>query len=116
MERMATLNTLSHPQQDVIEEVLRRILGIVQPRRVVLFGSAARGQMTKDSDLDLLVIVPGPVHRRQIEQRIYTNLHGVHFPVDVIVATEEDIEKYGDRIGTIYRPALREGKVLYERE
>jgi predicted nucleotidyltransferase len=82
----------------------------------MLFGSAARNQVNTDSDLDILVIMAGPVHRRQIEQCIYTNLRGVRFPVDVIVATEEDIEKYGDRIGTIYRPALREGIVLYERQ
>lgn len=113
---MATLGTISYPRQDVIEEVIRRILSIVQPRRIMLFGSAARDQMSADSDLDFLVIMPGAVHRRQIEQRIYANLHGVHFPVDVVVVTEDDIEKYGDRVGTVYRPALREGKVLYERK
>jgi len=35
-------------------------------------------------------------------------------PVDVVVVTEEDIERYGDGIGTILRPALREGEVIYE--
>lgn len=113
---MATQTKLSPQVAKIANEVTRRILQTVQPQRVLLFGSSVRGELTKDSDLDVLVIVRGPVHRRQIEQSIYANLRGVHFPVDVIVATEEDIEKYGDRVGTIYRPALREGKVLYERQ
>ena len=111
---MPTVRSDSLSQPELLKIVLQRILRVVQPSRVVLFGSAARGQMTPDSDLDLLVIVPSPAHRRQLEQSIYTHLRGVHFPVDVVVATEEDIEKYGDRLGTIYRPALREGKVIYE--
>ncbi len=101
------------PQLDKLDLVIQRILSVVKPYRIVLFGSAVRGQLTPDSDLDLLVIVPGPVHRRQIEQQIYINLRGLRIPVDVVVATEEDLKNYGDRVGTIYRPALREGKVVY---
>jgi len=111
---MATLSPISYPRQDVLEDVIERILSIIQPRRIVLFGSAAHGPMTPDSDLDFLVIVRSPIHRRKIEQQIYANLHGITVPVDVVVATEEDIEKFGNQIGTIYRPALREGKVVYE--
>ena len=99
---------------DILQEVIRRILAVTQPRRILLFGSAGLGQMTPDSDLDLLVIVPGPAHRRELAQEIYRNLHGILIQVDVTVATEEDIEKYGDCIGMIYRPALREGQVVYE--
>jgi predicted nucleotidyltransferase len=103
-------------QPDVIKEVLQRILRVVQPKRMVLFGSAARGQMTPDSDLDLLVIVPGPAHRRTIAQVIYRNLHDVLIPVDIIVATEDDVEMHGQAIGSILRPALQEGKVIYEQQ
>ena len=97
-----------------VQVVVQRILGVVQARRIVLFGSTARGTQGADSDLDFLVIVTGPAHRRQIEQQIYANLRGIVTPVDVVVATEDDIQKYGDRIGAIYRPALREGRVVYE--
>lgn len=111
---MSTLSVHTLTRQEHIAEILQRILDVIQPRRVILFGSAARGQMKPDSDLDFLVIVCSPIHRRKIEQQIYANLHGITVPVDVIVATEEDIEKFGNRIGTIYLPALREGKVVYE--
>jgi len=108
------MDTIAVPHQDILDEIIRRVSGVVHPRRVVLFGSAARGQMRPDSDLDLLVIVRGPVHRRAIAQGIYRNLHGFPLPVDVVVATEQDVERYGDSVGTILRPALREGEVIYE--
>jgi predicted nucleotidyltransferase len=105
------MNT-SH-RQDLLDEIVRRIVRVVHPQRIFLFGSAARGQLGPDSDLDLLVIVREPVHRRALAQEIYRNLHGFPLPVDVVVATERDVEQYGDRIGTILRPALREGEVIY---
>ena len=99
----------------VANEVTRRILETVQPQRVLLFGSSVRGQFTKDSDLDVLVIVRGPVHRRKLAQKIIRNLRGVGAPVDIVVATEEDVAQYGDKYGSILRPALMEGQVLYTR-
>ncbi len=111
---MTTFQAIAVPHQDVLDEVIQRVFRVVHPRRIVLFGSAVRGQMGPDSDLDLLVIVRGPVHRRSLAQEIYRNLHGIPLPVDVVVATEQDIEQYGDKVGTILRPALREGEIIYE--
>ena len=108
-------NRLSPQVAKIADEVTRRILETVQPQRVLLFGSGARGQFTRDSDLDVLVIVRGPVHRRRLAQKIYRNLRGVGAPVDIVVATEEDVLQYGDKLGTILRPALMEGRVLYAR-
>jgi len=99
----------------IADEVTRRILETVQPQRVLLFGSSVHGIFTKDSDLDILVIVRGPVHRRQLAQKIDQNLHGIGAPVDIVVATEDDVTRYGDKFGTILRPALRDGQVLYAR-
>ena len=113
---MTTFQAASISRQDVIDEVLQRVFKVVHPQRIVLFGSAAREQMGPDSDLDLLVIVQGKVHRRALAQEIIRNLHGVPLPVDIVVATEQDVEQYGDKVGTILRPALREGQVIYERE
>jgi predicted nucleotidyltransferase len=110
-----TKSKLSPKLAKIADEVTRRILETVQPQRVLLFGSSVRGKFTKDSDLDVLVIVQGPVHRRQLAQKINRNLHGVGAPVDIVVATEEDVAQYGDKLGTILRPALLEGQVLYAR-
>jgi uncharacterized protein len=108
-------NKLSPKLAKIADEVTRRILETVQPQRVLLFGSSVHGKFTKDSDLDVLVIVRGPVHRRELAQKINRNLHGIEMPVDIVVATEEDVAQYGDKFGTILRPALMEGRVLYAR-
>jgi len=97
-----------------LQEIVRRIVEVAHPQRIVLFGSAARGQMGFHSDFDLLVIKAGPVHRGHLEAEIYRCLGGVGQPVDVIVATCEDIERYGQSAGLVYREALRDGKVLYD--
>ncbi|HEU4745501.1 MAG TPA: nucleotidyltransferase domain-containing protein [Anaerolineales bacterium] len=102
------------PNNKLLDEVTRRIVASVKPQRVLLFGSAARGRMKKSSDFDVLVVMREPVHRRQTAQKIYRNLHGTGIAVDIVVATEEDVEKYGRRAGTILKSALQEGRVLYE--
>ena len=102
------------PNKKLLDEVTRRIVASVKPQRVLLFGSGARGRMNKYSDLDMLVVMREPVHRRHTVQKIYRNLHGTGIAVDIVVATEKDIEKYGKRAGTILKSALQEGRVLYE--
>jgi len=97
----------------LLSEIIHRIVEVAQPIKIIMFGSAARGEMHPNSDIDLLVIKSG-VHRRQVAQDIYENLIGVNLPVDIIVVTPEDIEKYGNSIGLVLEPALREGEVIYE--
>jgi len=99
-------------REELLQEIVRRIVEAVQPEKIVLFGSAARGEMGPDSDLDFLVITTCE-HRRNTARKIRRQLIGIGVPIDIIVAKPEDIERYGDAIGLIYRPALREGKVLY---
>jgi len=100
---------------DQLPEITRRIVRTSNPEKIVLFGSHARGVFDADSDLDLLVIVPGVKHLRQESIRVRRALRGLLAPVDIVVATPEQIERLGDIPGLIYRTALREGKVLYER-
>jgi predicted nucleotidyltransferase len=97
-----------------LQEMTSRIVSVAKPARVLLFGSAVSGKMTKDSDLDVLVIMRGSIHRRQMAQKIYRNLHGLGIAIDIVVATEDDLKKYGQRKGSILRPALQYGHVLYE--
>lgn len=101
------------PDKHILDEAMNRIRAIVEPKQVILFGSAARGEMGANSDLDLLVVVPSGLHRRQTAQKIYRNLIGLGFAVDIVVVTEDDIALYKDHLGMIIKPALEEGKVLY---
>ena len=107
-----SLGTTNVTESDV-EEVVRRIVEVAQPERVILFGSAARGNMGPHSDLDFLVIKSG-AHRRELTDRIRRALYGVNAAVDLVVATPEDIERYRDSHALVYKPALREGLVVYD--
>lgn len=96
----------------MLQSILGRVLSVIKPQKIILFGSAARGNAGPDSDIDLLVI-GNVAHRGRTAQRIYRRLIGVGAPVDIVVATPGDIERYKDSAGTIFKRALREGKVVY---
>ena len=109
----STPGAVAHPATDVLAEVIRRVVEVASPEKIILFGSAARGETGPDSDLDLLVVKSGVAHRRRLAQRIYRCLVGLEAPVDVLVVTPEDVEAFKDEPGTIIGPALREGRVVY---
>jgi predicted nucleotidyltransferase len=99
--------------ETTLAELVQRIVETVRPRRILLFGSAARGQMGPNSDLDILVIMPDGIHRRRTAQDIYRGLLGMGIAKDVVVVTESDIREYGDNPSLVLFPALREGRELY---
>ena len=100
--------------ETLLDEVVRRILSVASPDRIILFGSAAAGQMTKDSDLDLLVVEPAPpnTHDRSVEIR--GAVGDIGYPVDVIVMRSERFERTKRVIGGIAYPANKYGRVIYE--
>jgi uncharacterized protein len=101
--------------ESAIREAVDRIAARFRPDRIILFGSHARGQAGPDSDADLLVIMSVQGSKRQQAVQIDLALEGIPIPVDLIVVTPEEVEKYRDTTGTIIREAVREGKILYER-
>jgi predicted nucleotidyltransferase len=100
-------------QKDVIDELVRRIVDTIHPLRIILFGSAARGEIGPHSDIDVLVVMPEGVHRRQTAQFLYNQISGLGVPFDVLVATPKDLEKHKENIGLIYRTVLQEGREVY---
>ncbi len=101
--------------QGKIDEMVRRIVAQFAPDKIVLFGSYARGQAGPDSDVDLLVIKPIAGSKRAERVAIRAALRGMGVAKDIVLATPEEVEESRDMVGTLIRPALREGKVLYER-
>ena len=100
---------------EILDEAVRRILTVVKPHRIILFGSAAHEAMGPNSDLDLLIVMPDGIHRRKTSVEIYKALRGIGVPKDVIVVTEKDVMAYRNNPSLILKPALDEGKVLYAR-
>jgi predicted nucleotidyltransferase len=101
--------------EDWIQVMTERIVARFAPERVILFGSQARGDAGPHSDVDLLVVLAEVKDRRQEAIRIRQALADLPVAKDVFVATPEDIRLRGNLVGSVLRPALREGKVLYER-
>jgi len=97
----------------ILHEIIRRIVEVAQPEKIILFGSAARGEMGPNSDVDLLVIKGGKFHQGHLTGEIYMNLHGVGQAVDVILVTPEQVERYRNTHFLVIAPALREGKEIY---
>lgn len=103
----------NRPDKRVLDEMVQRIIKTVNPRRIILFGSASRGEMGPDSDLDVLIVMPDAVHRRRTAQMIYKSLRGLGFAKDVVVVTESDVRDHGDNPSLVLCPALQQGTELY---
>lgn len=99
---------------ETIGEIVRRILTACRPDRVILFGSAATGQMTRDSDIDLLVVEREVGNIREEALRIRKALAELPFPFDVIVMSRDRFDETRDVIGGIAWPAARYGRSIYE--
>jgi len=100
-------------KRKVLADVIRRVVAAAQPDKIVLFGSAARGEMGPNSDLDLLVIKGGKFNRGRVTTEIYRHLAGADAAVDVVLVTPEDVERYRNSHCLVIYPAMKEGKVVY---
>ncbi|MBW1982723.1 MAG: nucleotidyltransferase domain-containing protein [Deltaproteobacteria bacterium] len=100
--------------ESLVQEIVRRILSVTRPDRIIILGSAAIGNMTRDSDIDILVVERNPGNRRKESVRIHHALRGLGYPFDVIVISTEWFEESKNVIGGIAYPANKYGKVIYE--
>ena len=99
-----------------LEQAAKRLANQFDPERIILFGSYARGEADRHSDVDLLVIARFEGNRRSLMVAMDRALRGLGFARDIVVMTPEEFEEERRIPGTIARPAAREGKTLYERQ
>lgn len=101
------------PEKDILDKLVARILAVSHPLRIILFGSAARGEMGPNSDVDILVVMPDGTNRRKTAMQLYRDIRGIRIGFDLVVATPSILSKYATTPGLVYRNAIAEGKVLY---
>jgi predicted nucleotidyltransferase len=101
--------------ESVLQEMVRRLVEAIDPDRIILFGSRARGDARPDSDVDLLVIKDStePPHRRSIPA--YRALGRIPAPTDILWRTPQEVEDWAGVRSYVTTRAIREGKVLYEK-
>ena len=101
--------------QKLIEEIIGRILTVTQSERIILFGSAARGEMPRDCDIDLIVLKKAALgNLRKKSVRLCQALLGLDRAFENIVMATERFEESKGVIGGIAYPADKYGKVSYE--
>jgi predicted nucleotidyltransferase len=101
-------------EKGTLDQIVQRILAVCRPDFVYLFGSAATGEMTPDSDIDLLIVEQDVVDPRTEAFQIRTALAGLPYPFDVFVMSRERFDESRDVIGGLAWPATHHGKVIYE--
>lgn len=97
-----------------VQEAVRRIVEAAHPVKIIVFGSQARGETHRDSDVDLVVIERDVPDRVGEMIRLERALRGLLLPTDILVISERDFEEWADTPGSVYRAARQEGKVVYE--
>ena len=103
----------------LLARMVQVIVDEVDPERVILFGSRARGDARADSDIDLVVVEAEPFgpgrDRRAEEARLWRALAGFRVPKDILVYSRDEVAYWRNSLNNVLARALREGKVLYER-
>ncbi len=102
--------------QELLEEVVRRLVRVANPQKIVLFGSRARRDHGARSDLDLLVITEStePRHKRAIP--LLSALQDIMIPMDILVYTPDEVREWSAVRQAFPTTAIREGRILYERQ
>ena len=100
----------------VINQIVSTIVSTVAPDKIILFGSYARGDYSKNSDIDILILKKGLKNERDITNRLYINLFNnkISTPVDLITMDYDRFYQLNNDIGYIYKTIKQEGKVIYE--
>jgi len=100
-------------EDTVVVSVVKKIAEAIQPEKIILFGSRAKGTARTNSDIDLLVIKATTQSKRELKQHIRRLFSRQNFSMDLFVLTPEEFQRQKAVANTIARTAMREGTVCY---
>lgn len=115
MDKIA-LTQIDRVDDKVLQEMVNRIVGAVDPERIILFGSYASGVPKRGSDIDILVVMHSDLPRYKRSVPIYEALSGMLIPKDILAYTPDEIEDWSDVPQAFITTILKSGKVIYEKE
>ncbi|MCK4448123.1 MAG: nucleotidyltransferase domain-containing protein [Candidatus Marinimicrobia bacterium] len=102
---------------ELIDYIVGKIVREIQPEKVILFGSYARGDFHQDSDLDLFIIKDSEESSRMLRRKVDSLLWGRRFAVDLIVRKPSEVEWNFRAKNPFYLYHIfKDGKVLYEKK
>lgn len=101
-------------ERELLDVILARVRSVIEPTRIILFGSAATGEFGQDSDIDLLLLVSPESNTWENRVRVRKVLRGLGVPIDVLMMNTDEFETTKDVIGGIAYPAHKYGEVLYD--
>ena len=110
-------NLINYCKLPILGEIVNSIVSIVDPDKIILFGSYARGDNHEKSDVDLLVIKKGLTKERDTSKLIERTLYkqNIFTATDILTVDPEKYQKNINVLGNIYKTINLEGKVIYER-
>jgi uncharacterized protein len=111
-DRRHGTNLDRHPEK--LSEAVRRLVDAAHPRRIILFGSHARGNAGPDSDLDLMLLQDEVKDPAAESVRLRRVLKGLIMGVDLLAVSRAEFDYWRDTPGNVFFEAANAGKVLYE--
>jgi uncharacterized protein len=99
---------------ETIKRLTELLIEAAQPKRIIMFGSQARGEAGDDSDFDVMVVEEGVGDRAGEMVRLNRLLRSLGVAVDLLVVSAEKFDYWCDTPGNVYFEAATEGEVLYE--
>ena len=100
----------------VVGEIVRRIVKLIHPQKIILFGSQAWSDSRFGSDVDLLVIADSTEPRYRGAAPLYGALSDILIPMDILVYSPNEVKEWSNVRQAFLTTAVREGKVIYENQ